>query len=45
MRISEGAALNMASIENQLSWFKTEGLVPGGITLDRLVDPRFVETT
>lgn len=45
MRISEGAALNMASIENQLAWFKSEGLVPGGITLDRLVDPRFVETT
>lgn len=45
MRISEGAALNMASIENQLSWFKSEGLVPGGITLDQLVETRFVETT
>jgi NitT/TauT family transport system substrate-binding protein len=45
MRISEGAALNMASVENQLSWFQSENLVPSGITLDQLVDTRFVETT
>lgn len=44
MRMSPDAALNLASIEDQLEWFKSEGLVPDGVTMDKLVDPRFVES-
>ncbi|MDZ5698977.1 ABC transporter substrate-binding protein [Chelativorans sp. M5D2P16] len=44
MRMSPGAALNLASVEDQLEWFKSEGLVPEGVTMDKLVDPGFVET-
>ncbi|MFS8180823.1 ABC transporter substrate-binding protein [Pseudovibrio denitrificans] len=44
MRLNEGAALNMASVEDQLNWFKSEKLVPAGVTLDKLVDAKFVET-
>ncbi len=44
MRINEGAALNVASVEDQLNWFKSEGLVDGGITLDTLLDTSYVET-
>lgn len=45
MRINAGAALNLASVEDQLEWFKSENLVPQGVTMDTLVDPSFVETT
>ena len=45
MRINEGAALNMASVEDQLEWFKSEGLIDGGIELSTLVDDSYVETT
>jgi NitT/TauT family transport system substrate-binding protein len=38
MRISADAKLNMASIEDQLSWFKSEKLVKDSITIDTLVD-------
>ncbi|MEM7693774.1 MAG: ABC transporter substrate-binding protein [Pseudomonadota bacterium] len=44
MRINEGAALNVASVEDQLAWFKSEGLVPDGVTMDDLVDTRFAPT-
>lgn len=44
MRINEGAKLNMASIADQLDWFKSEKLVPETVTMDLLVDPSFVET-
>ncbi|MEM6984956.1 MAG: ABC transporter substrate-binding protein [Pseudomonadota bacterium] len=44
MRISTGAALNLASVQDQLSWFQSEGLVDADITLDQLVDPSYVET-
>ncbi len=44
MRLNEGAALNMASVADQLDWFKSEKLVPTGVTMDKLVDTRFVET-
>ncbi|MDE0697242.1 MAG: ABC transporter substrate-binding protein [Boseongicola sp.] len=43
MRLSPGAALNVASIQDQLSWFQSEGLVDAGITLDTLVDGSYVE--
>ncbi len=45
MRISSGAALNVSSIEDQLNWFKSEGLVDGDITLDTILDTSYVETT
>lgn len=44
MRINPGAALNVASVQDQLDWFKSEGLVPEGVTMDDLVDTSFVET-
>lgn len=45
MRLSEGAVLNMASVEDQLSWFKSEDLVDSSITIDQLVDTSYVDTT
>ena len=44
MRINEGASLTLSSVSDQLEWFKSEGLVPDTVTLDTLVDARFVET-
>lgn len=43
MRINENAALNLASVRDQLEWFKSEGLVPDGASIDNLVDTSFVE--
>ena len=45
MRLSTGAALNLASVQDQLSWFQSEGLVGADITLDTLVDSSYVKTT
>ncbi|GFE64970.1 ABC transporter substrate-binding protein [Litoreibacter roseus] len=45
MRLNEGAALNMASVEDQLGWFQSEGLVDDTITVDTLVDPSYVQAT
>jgi NitT/TauT family transport system substrate-binding protein len=45
MRLAKGAALNLASVQDQLSWFQSEGLVGADITLDTLVDSSYVETT
>ena len=42
MRISENAALNVASVQDQLSWFQSEGLVDADITLEQLVDSSYV---
>lgn len=42
MRISPGAALGMGSIEDQLAWFREEGLVESSV--ETLVDPSYVET-
>lgn len=44
MRINEGAALNVASIRDQLEWFQSEGLIDGAVTLDTILDTSFVET-
>ena len=44
MRISQNAALNVSSIEDQLNWFKSEGLVDGDITLQTILDTSYVET-
>ncbi|MFQ5624174.1 MAG: ABC transporter substrate-binding protein [Paracoccaceae bacterium] len=44
MRINRGAALNLASVTDQLDWFKAENLVSGDITLETVVDTSYVET-
>ena len=44
MRISEGAALNATSVQDQLDWFKAQGFVADSVTMDMLVDTSFVET-
>ncbi|WP_137701284.1 ABC transporter substrate-binding protein [Marimonas lutisalis] len=43
MRLNPGAALNSASVEDQLNWFKSEGLV-GDVSMDQLVDTSYVKT-
>ena len=44
MRLNEGAAMNVASIADQLSWFQAEGLVDADITLETLIDTSYVKT-
>lgn len=44
MRINKDAAMNMASIQDQLDWFKAEKLVKDTVTMDTLVDPSYVKT-
>lgn len=44
MRLNKGAALNVASLQDQLSWFQSEGLVDADITMETLVDTSYVET-
>ena len=44
MRLNQGAALNVASVRDQLEWFQSEGLVDASITLDQLVDTSYVKT-
>jgi len=44
MRINEGARMNVASVQDQLNWFQSEGLIDGDITLDTFVDTSYVET-
>jgi NitT/TauT family transport system substrate-binding protein len=43
MRLNDGAALNVASIEDQLKWFQAEALVDADITMDTLVDTSYVK--
>ncbi len=43
MRLSPNAALDVSSVQNQLSWFQSEGLVDEDITLNTLVDGSYVE--
>jgi NitT/TauT family transport system substrate-binding protein len=44
MRINKGAAMNIASIQDQIDWFKAEKLVKPDVTLDTLVDRSYVKT-
>lgn len=44
MRISPKGRLNLKSVQDQLTWFKSENLVPQSIDLKRLVDTSYVET-
>ncbi len=43
MRISANAALNVASVKDQLDWFKSEKLVKDSITIDTLVDASYTK--
>jgi len=43
MRINSGAALNLASIRDQLAWFQSEGLVDTDISIEQLVDTSYVD--
>ena len=42
MRLNRDAALNLASVQHQLDWFKAEGLVDASISIDDLVDQSYV---
>lgn len=44
MRINAGAALDVASVADQLGWFQSEGLVDADVTLGTLLDTSYVET-
>jgi NitT/TauT family transport system substrate-binding protein len=44
MRINDGAKLNLASVRDQLDWFKAEGLADETVTMQTLVDTSYVET-
>lgn len=44
MRLNTGAALNVASIQDQLSWFQSEDLVDADITIEQLIDTSYVDT-
>lgn len=44
MRLNEGAALNVASVADQLAWFQSEGLVDADIALEQLIDTSYVKT-
>ncbi|GIX14152.1 MAG: ABC transporter substrate-binding protein [Paracoccaceae bacterium] len=43
MRLNEGAAINLASVRDQLEWFQSEGLVDAGITLETFLDTSYVK--
>ncbi len=44
MRINAGAALNKASVMDQLNWFKGEGMVKDSVNYETLVDDSYVKT-
>ncbi|WP_299690085.1 ABC transporter substrate-binding protein [uncultured Tateyamaria sp.] len=43
MRLNTGAALNIASLQDQLSWFQSEKLVDADISIDQIVDQSYVK--
>ena len=43
MRLNKNAALNLASVTDQLDWFKSEGLVKDTIGIDTLVNQSYVD--
>jgi len=44
MRINKDAAINVASVRDQMEWMQAEGLVDKSITLDTFLDTSYVET-
>ncbi len=45
MRINKNASMNVASIQDQIDWFKSEDLIKPSVTLDTLVDKSYVEAS
>lgn len=43
MRLQPNGKLNLASVQHQLDWFKSEKLVSDAITIDMLVDKSYAE--
>ena len=43
MRISPGASLDLHSLQDQLDWFKSEGMIKPAVKLENLIDPGFVK--
>lgn len=43
MRLNAGAALNIASLQDQLSWFQSKDLVDADISIDQIVDRSYVD--
>lgn len=43
MRLNAGAAMNLASLKDQLAWFQSEGLVDGDISIEQVVDTSYVD--
>ncbi len=43
MRINEGAALNAASVRDQVEWFQSEGLIDTDFAFEQLLDTRYVD--
>ena len=43
MRLNPNAALNLASVQHQLDWFKSEDRVDSSISIDDLVDQSYVD--
>jgi NitT/TauT family transport system substrate-binding protein len=44
MRINRDAAINVASVRDQMTWMQAEGLIDAAITLDTFLDTSYVET-
>ena len=44
MRITKDAAINIASVRDQMEWMQAEGLVDSAITLDTFLDTSYVTT-
>jgi len=45
MRINPGGRINLASIKDQLDWFKAEKMAPANVTMQQLVDTSFVKSS
>ncbi len=43
MRLNKGAALNLSSLRDQLSWFQSEKLVKSDIKIEQIVDQSYVK--
>lgn len=43
MRLNKGAALNLSSLQDQLSWFQSEKLVKSDIKIEQIVDQSYVK--
>lgn len=44
MLVSPNGALTLSSLADQLAWFQSEGMIPKELTIEQVVDSRFVPT-